>query len=417
MKKNKSIPDKKKIKAGKPVGMRKSKYNSDRLFGRIVSILEDARLNVLRAVNSHTVIAYWLIGREIVQVLQDGDERAGYGKRLIEDLSVRLTGRFGKGFSTTNLWYFRQFHLSFHDRSTEILHPLGGESGKKRKLHPMGGELEYVGKNCLPGNGPSKGFHPDLSWSHYRALMRVEKRDARDFYESESVCCGWNKRQLERQISTLFYERILMSKDKQGMLLEVRNEKNILNPLDVLKDPYVLEFLDLPDAVQLHETDLESAIISKLQQFLLELGKGFSFVARQKRMRFNDEDFYVDMVFYNYLLKCFVLIDLKIGKLTHQDIGQMDGYVRMYEDHGRMKDDNPTIGLILCSEKNEAVAKYSVLNESRRLFAAKYLTCLPTEEELQRELQHERRVIEMNILTTTKNAAVSGKRRCKNGSL
>lgn len=378
------------------------KSGADRLFDRIASILEQARCNVIRAVNSQTVIAYWLIGREIVQELQKGEERAEYGKRLIEDLSVRLMERYGKGFSATNLWYFKQFYLSFADRTPVILHPMGGELGKKHKLNPMGGELEYPEKSYPMGSQSPKGFDPDLSWSHYRALMRVEKCDARDFYETEAAHSGWNKRQLERQISTLFYERLLMSRDKKGMLQDVRKEKDSLGPLDVIKDPYVLEFLDLPDAAQLHETDLEAAIIAKLQQFLLELGKGFSFVARQKRMRFNDEDFYVDMVFYNYLLKCFVLIDLKIGKLTHQDIGQMDGYVRMYEEYGKAEDDNPTIGLILCSEKNTAVAKYSVLNESKQLFAAKYLTFLPTEKELKRELERERQLIEMNISTDSR---------------
>jgi predicted nuclease of restriction endonuclease-like (RecB) superfamily len=242
---------------------------------------------------------------------------------------------------------------------------------------------------------PLKGFHQNLSWSHYRALMRVDKPEAREFYEAEAAECGWNKRQLERQINSLFYERLLMSKDKKGMLLEVRKEKdNSLKPVDVLKDPYILEFLDLPDTEKLYETDLESAIINNIQHFLLELGKGFSFVARQKRMRFENEDFYIDLVFYNYHLKCFLLIDLKIGKLTHQDVGQMDSYVRMFNDLFIANDDNPTIGLILCSEKNEAIAKYSVLNENKQLFASKYLTYLPSEEELQKELKRERSLIE-----------------------
>jgi predicted nuclease of restriction endonuclease-like (RecB) superfamily len=225
--------------------------------------------------------------------------------------------------------------------------------------------------------------------------MRVDKKKAMDFYETETAECGWSKRQLERQIHSLFYERLLMSKDKKGMLLEARAEEDGgLKHVDVLKDPYVLEFLDLPDTAKMHESDLEQAIIDNLQHFLLELGKGFSFVARQKRMRFGDEDFYVDLVFYNFILKCFLLIDLKIGKLTHQDIGQMDGYVRIYEEHGKVEGDNPTIGLILCSEKNEAIARYSVLNDSKQLFASKYMLYLPTEEELQRELERERRLIE-----------------------
>ncbi len=292
--------------------------NDSALFDRIVAILEQARSNVVRAVNSNTVVAYWLIGREIVKELQKGEERAEYGKRVIEDLSNRLTERYGKGFSVPNLRNFRKFYVMFQDRKPEIRYPLGSELS-------------------VPGKGETKdrlsliGFHPNLSWSHYRALMRLDKKEAREFYETETAECGWNKRQLERQIHSLFYERLLMSKDKKGMLLEDRAEKDVVfKQVDVLKDPYVLEFLDLPDTAKFHESDLEQAIIDNLQNFLLELGKGFSFVARQKQMRFGDEDFYVDLVFYNFILKCFLLIDLKIDKLTHQDISQMDGYVRMY---------------------------------------------------------------------------------------
>ena len=351
------------------------------LFARISEILEAARGRVIRSVNQATVTAYWLIGREIVQAIQEGEVRAAYGKSLIEELSTRLTEHYGKGFSTTNLWYFRQFYLAYSER---IVHPAGGESKPEQTvpiLHPAGGES-------------FQSFHPSLSWSHYRALMRVDNPNARIFYEMEAVRSNWSRRDLERQINSLFYERLLASSDKAGMLEGVRQDSASLTPLDMLKDPYVLEFLDLPSSPQLHEIQLEQAIIDKLQQFLLELGRGFSFVARQKRLRFDDKDFFVDLVFYNYLLKCFVLIDLKIGELTHQDIGQMDGYVRMYEAHHKVSGDNPTIGLILCSEKNEAVAHYSVLHESEQLFASRYRFTLPTEEELQRELQRERALIE-----------------------
>ena len=371
------------------------KMNDSALFDRIVAILEQARSNVVRAVNSNTVVAYWLIGREIVKELQKGEERAEYGKRVIEDLSNRLIGRYGKGFSVPNLRNFRKFYVMFQDRKPEIRYPLGSELTSERKRYPTGSELSVPGKGETKDGLSLIGFHPNLSWSHYRALMRVDKKEAREFYETETAECGWNKRQLERQIHSLFYERLLMSKDKKGMLLEDRAEKDgVFKQVDVLKDPYVLEFLDLPDTAKFHESDLEQAIIDNLQHFLLELGKGFSFVARQKQMRFGDEDFYVDLVFYNFILKCFLLIDLKIGKLTHQDIGQMDGYVRMYEEHGKVEGDNPTIGLILCSEKNEAIARYSVLNDSKQLFASKYMLYLPTEEELQRELERERRLIE-----------------------
>jgi len=372
-----------------------SKRNDSALFDRIVTILEQARSNVVRAVNSNTIVAYWLIGREIVQEIQEGEQRAGYGKRIIEDLSSKLTKRFGRGFSVPNLRNFRQFYVMFQERKPEIHYPSGSEFTPDKNRYPAGSELGALEKRKTQQDLSLKGFHPNLSWSHYRALMRVDKEKARDFYEIEAVACGWSKRQLERQIHSLFHERLLVSKDKQGMLQEARAEKDgSLKPLDVLKDPYVLEFLDMPDSAKIHESDLEQAIIDKLQHFLLELGKGFSFVARQKRMRFEDEDFYVDLVFYNFILKCFVLIDLKIGKLTHKDIGQMDGYVRMYEEYGKVEGDNPTIGLILCSEKNEAIARYSVLNDSEQLFASKYMLYLPTEEELQRELERERQLIE-----------------------
>ena len=237
-------------------------------------------------------------------------------------------------------------------------------------------------------------FHPNLSWSHYRALMRVTDADARRFYEAESVRANWSRRDLERQINTLYHQRLLANPDEIGLMRGQRQPAQALRPIDVLKDPYVLEFLDLPSTPQLHEDQLEDAIITRLRQFLLELGRGFSFIARQHRIRFADKDFYIDLVFYNYLIKCIVLVDLKIGELTHQDIGQMDGYVRLYEEQHRLEGDNPTIGLILCSERNEAVARYSVLHGSEQLFASRYRFTLPSEEELQVELLRERALIE-----------------------
>lgn len=358
------------------------------LFERVADILESGRGRVLRTINHETVLAYWLIGREIVQALQGGEARAQYGNALIADLSKCLTEHYGAGFSAANLKNFRQFYLAYSGRIVPISHPSGSQltasEGANTISYPAGSE------------SPS-GFHPNLSWSHYRALMRVENIAARQFYETEAVQSNWSRRDLERQIGSLFYERLLDSTDKTAMLEGVRHEAMPLNPLDMLKDPYVLEFLDLPSVPQLQESQLEQAIIDKLQHFLLELGRGFSFVARQKRMRFDDKDFYVDLVFYNYLLKCFVLIDLKIGELSHQDIGQMDGYVRMYETHAKVEGDNPTIGLILCSEKNAAVARYSVLNDSQQLFAAKYQFTLPSEDELQREILRERALIENQL--------------------
>jgi len=250
-----------------------------------------------------------------------------------------------------------------------------------------------------PGDESRHAFSPQLSWSHYRALMRVQDSEARDFYEREAAECGWTKVQLERQIQSSYFQRIIAHRGKPGLVASDR-EKLPGNPIPaeaILKTPYVLEFLGLPDSPNLHENDLEQAIIDNLQSFLLELGKGFSFVARQKHIRFDDDDFFVDLVFYNFILKCFLLIDLKIGKLTHRDVGQMDGYVRLYEDHFKVPGDNPTIGLILCSDKSEAVAKYSVLNEGRQIFASKYLQFLPSEQELKLEVEQQRKLIEASI--------------------
>jgi predicted nuclease of restriction endonuclease-like (RecB) superfamily len=371
----------------------------DALFERIVSILEEARSNVVRAVNTQMVLAYWLIGREIVHELQGGENRAAYGERVIEELSEKLTERYGKGFSVPNLQNFRKFHLTYPTRvltEKPIQYPPGIESSNNPIPHPPGGELTPQGIGRPTGDESLKGFSSQLSWSHYRALMRVENPKARAFYEREASECGWSKAQLERQIHSFYYDRIVANQGEQG-LLPVGRERlsgEIVQTSHLLKSPMVLEFLGLPDSPELHESRLEQAIMDNLQNFLLELGKGFSFVARQKRLRFGDDDFYIDLVFYNYVLKCFLLIDLKMGKLTHADVGQMDGYVRLYEDQFKIPGDNPTIGLLLCSEKGEAVAKYSILNENKQIFASKYLPNLPTEEQLQREIERERYLIE-----------------------
>ena len=365
------------------------------LFDQVASILEQARGNVVRVVNTQMVLAYWLIGREIVQELQGGEERAAYGKRVFEDLSHRLAVQYGKGFSVTNLKYFRLFYQAYPER-LGIRHPTGDES---EIPSPAGRELALPSKSYLLGSQLPHGFSPQLTWSHYRALMRVDHIEARDFYEREAIEGGWSKAQLERQIHSFYYDRIIANRGKEGLLPAGRERLagEIVQPSHLLKSPMVLEFLGLPDSPDLHESKLEQAIIDNLQNFLLELGKGFCFVARQKHIRFGDDDFYIDLVFYNYVLKCFLLIDLKMGKLTHADVGQMDGYVRLYEDQFKIPGDNPTIGLLLCSDKGEAVAKYSILNESRQVFASKYLPNLPTEEELRLEIEKERRLIEINL--------------------
>lgn len=353
---------------------------TDALFERVVSILEEARGNVVRAVNAQMTLSYWLIGREIVEELQGGESRAAYGESVIKALSEKLTERYGKGFSATNLKYFRQFYSVFPDRFS--------------MLPATQGDLRQIGH--LAGGQLPDGFSPALSWSHYRALMRVENVAARDFYEREAIECGWSKEQLERQIHSFYYDRIFANYGEPG-LSPVGRERltgEAAAPSSVLASPMVLEFLGLPASPTLHENQLEQAIIDNLQHFLLELGKGFSFVARQKHLRFGGDDFYIDLVFYNYMLKCFLLIDLKMGKLTHADVGQMDGYVRLYEDRFKIPGDNPTIGLLLCSEKGEAVARYSVLNENKQVFATKYLPNLPTEEQMRREIERERLLIE-----------------------
>ena len=382
--------------------------SSGDLFARVASILEQARGNVVRSVNSNMVLAYWLIGREIVQELQGGEGRAEYGKQILEHLSDRLTAQYGKGFSTPSLWNFRQFYRVYADR-LEILSPSGRELDEASKLSPSGRELTSSRKGQPLGDESLKGFSPVLSWSHYRALMRVQDGEARAFYELDAIECGWSKTQLERQIQSAYYQRIIANRGKAGLILTDRERLpgESVPAETILKSPYVLEFLGLPDSRNLHENALEQAIIDNLQSFLLELGKGFSFVARQKHIRFDDDDFYVDLVFYNFMLKCFLLIDLKIGKLTHRDVGQMDGYVRLFEDRFKVQGDSPTIGLILCSDKGEAVAKYSVLSEGRQIFASKYLQYLPSEQELMLEIEKERKLIEAALDETTGNLPVA----------
>jgi predicted nuclease of restriction endonuclease-like (RecB) superfamily len=368
------------------------------LFERVVSIIEEGRKNTVRAVNFNVVLSYWLIGREIVEDIQEGKTRAEYGKQILEELSKKLNQQYGRGFSVANLKLFRQFYLTYPERiidypgSDDSIEEQGSSSGeldtqlmKNTIRYPVGSEL-------------NTGFNPQLSWSHYRALIRIKKEDARLLYEQEAAECSWDKRTLERHISTQYYERMLKSQQPKDMLRSGHEiATTTTRAIDSLKDPYVLEFLDLPDVPLLHEKELEAAIITQLQDFMMELGKGFAFVARQKRMRFEDTDLYVDLVFYNCILKCYLLIDLKIGELTHRDVGQMDSYVRMFDDLYTAKDDNPTIGLILCTDKNDAVAKYSVISERKQIFASKYMLYLPTEEELANELLRERRLIEEKL--------------------
>jgi predicted nuclease of restriction endonuclease-like (RecB) superfamily len=374
-------------------GLTRMRPEGDNLFDRVVSILEQARANVVRSVNNNMVIAYWLIGREIVQEIQGGDERAEYGKQVIEQLSANLTHKYGRGFSTTNLRYFRTFYTAYSNRVPEIRHIACGEFKASGKRHTQSGVLDTMAL-AVKEAGAERGFSPNLGWSHYRALMNVENQNERLFYEIESENECWDVEHLKRQIHTFLFARLLKSRDKAGAMELARQGQKIATPADTIKNPYILDFLGLPDSNILHESEIEKAIIDNLQSFLLELGKGFAFVGRQKRMQFDDDCFYIDLAFYNCILKCYLLIDLKIGGLTHQDVGQMDSYVRMFDGKYLTEGDNPTIGLILCAKKNETVARYSVLNESKQLFASKYMLYLPTEEELQRELERDRLLIE-----------------------
>ena len=329
------------------------------IYQTIKTILQIARDNAYKQVNFIMVEAYWNIGKQIVEEEQKGEDRAKYGSYLIKELSKQLSEEFGKGYSSRNLRNMRKFYLSFPKWQTVTA---------------------------------------KLSWSHYTILLRVENENARVWYMEEAVKSHWSVRALERQIGTQYYERLLSSQDKESVALEAKEKTKdlALTPKDIIKDPYVLEFLDLKQNSAFYESELESALIERIQEFLLELGRGFAFVERQKRIKTEHSDFYIDLVFYNYILKCFVVIDLKRGKLTHQDVGQIDMYVRMFDDLEKSDDDNPTIGIILCTEKDNTVVKYSVIDDNDNLFVSKYQLYLPSVEELQREIEKDMLELELN---------------------
>ena len=322
----------------------------DNIYKEIKSILEQARNKVYKVANSTMVEAYWNIGRVIVEK-QGGSNKAEYGTALIKNLSKKMTKEFGKGFTVANLKNMRQFYLIFQK---------------------------------------SYALRSELTWTHYRLLMRVENENARNFYIEECIKSNRSTRQLERQITTLFYERLLSSKDKEKVSKEIyKLEPQIKKAEDIIRDPYVLEFLGLPENTSFLEKNLEQALIDHLQKFLLELGRGFSFVARQKRITFDGRHFYIDLVFYNYLLKCFVLIDLKVGDLTHQDLGQMQMYVHYFEEEMMNEEDNPPIGIVLCADKSDSIVKYTLSKNETQVFASKYKAYLPSEEELLSEIKKE----------------------------
>lgn len=374
---------------------RKLTKSQQALFERVAAILEEARTNVMRYVNNAMVLAYWQIGGAIVEEIQHGKNRADYGDMIIETLSAALTETYKRGFSTTNLRYFRTFYTVYQDRVPEIRHIGSGEfekNSKSPKQHLQSGVLDDI-KKSLKIRESQLGLSPNLGWTHYRELMRVENRNERLFYEIEAEKEGWDVEHLKRQIHTFLFARLLKSRDKAGVVRLASEGHKISKPQDAIKNPYILDFLGLPDKDIFHESDIEQAIIDNIQQFLLELGKGFAFVGRQKRMQFDGDFFYADLVFYNCILKCYLLIDLKLGVLTHQDVGQMDSYIRMFDGKYITEGDNPTIGLILCTRGNETIARYSVLKDSKQLFASKYMLYLPTEKELVKELAREQKLI------------------------
>ena len=324
-----------------------SAENTSETYSRIRNSVITAQGKIYTAVNSAMVQAYWEIGEQIYIACGE-NERAEYGKGLLKYLSEKLTSEFGKGFTVANLRNMRQFYLAYQKRYT---------------------------------------LCSELSWSHYRILMRISDDKRREWYTEECAKSGWSVRQLERQINTMFYERLLSSKEKDAIAAEIQTTEPKPEYEKIIRDPYVLEFLDLPENPHFYEKDLEQAIIDHLQKFLLELGRGFSFVARQKKISFDGRHFYIDLVFYNYILKCFVLIDLKLGDLTHQDLGQMQMYVNYYTRELMNEGDNPPIGIVLCADKSDAIVKYTLSENDTQIFASKYMTYIPSEEEFKRELR------------------------------
>lgn len=334
----------------------RKKTNLDLLYQRIKDVLAQARSKAWQAVNTAMVMSYWEIGRIIVEEEQKGERRAGYGTYMLDVLSEKLTADFGKGFDRTNVSKMRAFYLAY----------------------PIVDALR-----------------PQLSWTHYRLLLRVEKPEARAFYETEAVNARWSTRELDRQVNSLLFERLALSRDKAGVMELAQKGHEIYQPTDLVKDPYVLEFTGISQAKQFLEKDLEQALIDKLQHFLLELGKGFAFMSRQQRITLDGRHFYIDLVFYNRLAKCFVLIDLKVGELTHQDLGQMQMYVNYYQREMTSKDENPPIGIVLCADKSEAVVRYTLPEGNSRIFASRYKLYLPSEAELAEEILRERQSIEI----------------------
>lgn len=372
---------------------------------RIRGIWEGAQTQAARSVNTTHVVANWLIGKEIVEEQQQGRERAKYGDQLFEGLSAELGRSLGDGFSVSSLKLMRRLFLGYPN-FLQIRQPVVTESASARSgpsiRQPVVTELAlhtFSSENWSPGS-----IHPHLSWRHYLVLLRIE-RPARDFYEIEAIKCNWTGRQLERQISSLLYERLAKSRDKAGVLA-LANEGNVVSsPLHLIKEPFVLEFLKLPESHLMNETELETTLLGQLQEFLLELGEGFAFVGRQRRLTLEGDHFFPDLVFYHIRLRCYVIIDLKLKKLEHGDLGQMLLYVNYYDEQIRVDGEQPTVGLILCTDKNETVARYVLGEKKERIFATRYQPHLPSVEQLENELRRERDRLEASTTLPRLSAA------------
>lgn len=370
------------------------KYNDEdnMLVNDLRSIVSKARSKAFAAVNYSLVERNWRIGQRIVEQEQNGASRAEYGKHVIEVASAALTEEFGKGFSYTNIANYKRFYLTFNN--LQILQTVS-EEFKRQKHQTLSDE-----SSLLPQKGLTQSVQCELRllpWSHYERLIRVEDRKAREWYAKEAFEQGWSFRTLNRNINTLYYERLLMSKKKQPVVDEMQDKTKAYqqDKLEYIKSPVVLEFLGLPEDTSLAESKLETAIINNLEKFLMEMGKGYALVARQQHIRTEENDYYIDLVFYNYLIKSFILVDLKVNRITYQDVGQMDMYLQMYDNMKKGPDDNPTIGIILCSETDSDVARYSTLAKNDQMFAAKYKLYLPNEEDLRREIERQKELFLM----------------------
>ncbi len=335
--------------------------STENFYNKVQELLRHAQKTIIQTVNKTMVITYFEIGKMIVEEEQKGKERAEYGQQLTRGLSQRLSKEFGKGFSVTNIQQMRNFYLIYQKQQT-----LSVNSEKQQTL--------------------SDKFN--LSWSHYLKLMRIEDGNERKFYEIEAYKNNWSLRELQRQYDSALYTRLALSRDKKEVIELAEKGLVLEKPKDAIKDPYVLEFIGLPEQTNYSESDLEQKLIDKIEHFLLELGTGFTFVARQKRITFEDKHFRIDLVFYNRILKCFVLIDLKIGELKHQDIGQIQMYVNYYDRKIKLHDENRTIGIILCQNKSEAIVQYTLPENNKQIFASKYQTVLPSKEELKQLIEN-----------------------------